>query len=82
MVIFWGYGLLLVKIWSYVMCSNIILIVLFVLRYYRYVWLMLNILFVCKWKYENKFINYWNVLNSYKKLLIKFYLYWLGIGFF
>lgn len=58
MAILWGHGSPLAKTESYAMCSNITSTVLFVLRYYRYVWLMSNILSVCKWKYENKSTNY------------------------
>lgn len=67
MAILWGHGSPLAKTESYAMCSNITSTVLFVLRYYRYVWLMSNILSVCKWKYENKSTNYlcWIVTKSY-----------------
>lgn len=42
MAILWGHGSPLAKTESYAMCSNITSTVLFVLWYYRYVWLCAN----------------------------------------
>lgn len=69
MAILWGHGSPLAKTESYAMCSNITSTVLFVLRYYRYVWLMSNILSVCKWKYENKSTNILKCVEWLQKVI-------------